>query len=328
MRVHDLKGTDDVIVMRGIGKSYKDLKVLDRIDLHVQRGTIFALLGQNGAGKTTAIRILSTLLKPDAGRARIMGYDVVEQPEEVRKVISLTGQYAAVDELLTGAENMWMMGRLYHLSHADARRRTSELLEQFELTDAAPRIVKTYSGGMRRRLDLALSLIATPPILFLDEPTTGLDPRSRMTMWKIITDLVASGVTVFLTTQYLEEADQLADKIAMIHHGKIIVEGKTEQLKQQVGQERLELAFANHQQFEKARTVLEGQIFHNDEQKHIISVVIDGSPRQLKYILDQMEQGTVEVDSFFLRKPTLDDVFLTITGGQTLEMREGEESHV
>ena len=328
MRADDFRETEAAIIMSGIEKSFKDFKVLDRIDLHVQRGIVFALLGPNGAGKTTAIRILSTLLKPDAGRARIMGYDVVEQPEEVRKVISLTGQYAAVDELLTGAENMWMMGRLYHLSPADGRRRTSELLEQFDLTDAAHRIVKTYSGGMRRRLDLAISLIATPPILFLDEPTTGLDPRSRLTMWKIITDLVTSGVTIFLTTQYLEEADQLADQIAVIDRGRIIAEGTVEQLKQQVGKERVELVFANHQQFEKARTVLGGQIVQNEEQKQIISVVIDGSPRHLKYILDQIEQATLEVAGFSLRKPTLDDVFLSLTGRQTLEIKEGEEYHV
>ena len=324
MKAHDFRGTD-AIVMSKVEKSYQTLKVLDRIDLNVQRGTIFALLGQNGAGKTTAIRILSTLLKPDAGRATIMGYDVVKHPEEVRKFISLTGQYAAVDELLTGAENMLMMGRLYHLSHADARRRTTELLEQFGLMDAAQRIVKTYSGGMRRRLDLAISLIATPPILFLDEPTTGLDPRSRLTMWKLITDLLTSGVTVFLTTQYLEEADQLADKIAVIDHGRIVAEGTAQQLKQQVGRERVELTFPHHQHFQKACRALERQVVHSDEQKNMLSIVVDGSPRQLKAILDRLEQAAVEVDALSLRKPTLDDVFLTITGRQALEIREGEE---
>jgi ABC-2 type transport system ATP-binding protein len=327
MRVSDFRGTE-VITANGIEKSYKTLKVLDRIDLNVERGTIFALLGQNGAGKTTLIRIFSTLLKPDAGRAMIMDYDVARQPEEVRKVISLTGQYAAVDELLTGAENMLMMGRLYHLGHADARRRTEELLEQFELTNAAQRIVKTYSGGMRRRLDLALSLIATPSILFLDEPTTGLDPRSRKMMWRLITDLVASGVTVFLTTQYLEEADELADKIAVIDGGKIIAQGTAEQLKQQVGRERLELTFASSHQFERARTVLNGQNLRNDEQKQLISVVFDGSPRHLKSILDQMEQAAIEVENLSVRKPTLDDVFLTLTGQRkTLEVVERENSH-
>ena len=324
MRTYESRTTDNVITVEGIEKSFKQLKVLNRIDLNVQRGTVFALLGQNGAGKTTVIRILSTLLKPDAGRATIMGRDIVAQPEEVRKVVSLTGQYAAVDELLTGAENMWMMGRLYHLSHADARRRAVELLEQFDLADAAHRVVRTYSGGMRRRLDLALSLIATPPILFLDEPTTGLDPRSRMMMWKQITDLVAAGVTVFLTTQYLEEADQLADKIAVIEEGRIIAEGTSERLKQQVGKERLEVAFTEHHRFEKAYSLLGGQIVHNDEQKYMISIVTDGTPRHLKHILDQMEQAGVEVDSLSMRKPTLDDVFLTLTGKKSqLEFKEG-----
>lgn len=334
MRAYDSRGTDNVISTSGIEKSFKQLKVLDGLNLNVQKGTVFALLGQNGAGKTTTIRILSTLLKPDAGRATIMGFDVVAQPEEVRKMISLTGQYAAVDELLTGEENLHMMGRLYHLSRADVRRRTTELLEQFDLVDAARRMVKTYSGGMRRRLDLAVSLIAAPPVLFLDEPTTGLDPRSRLAMWEMITELLASGVTVFLTTQYLEEADRLADKIGVIDGGKIIAEGTPETLKQQVGKERLELTFAQDQEFEKARRVLDGQVIYHDEQKGLLSVVIDGSPRQIKHILDQMEQAAVEVDSLSLRKPTLDDVFLALTGLQaTLEVnggtgvQEGGKSH-
>jgi ABC-2 type transport system ATP-binding protein len=312
--------------VRGLEKSFKQLKVLDGIDLNVQQATIFALLGPNGAGKTTTIRILSTLLQPDAGGATIMGHDVVKQPEEVRKVISLTGQYAAVDELLTGEENMLMMGRLYHLSPADARRRTRDLLEQFELVVAARRIVKTYSGGMRRRLDLAISLISAPPVLFLDEPTTGLDPRSRLMMWQLISDLVASGVTVFLTTQYLEEADQLADKIAVIDSGKIIAEGTAEELKRQVGEDRLELAFADIRDFEKARSILDGEALSLDEQKGILSVATDGSPRNLKVILDQLEQAAVEVDSLSLRKPTLDDVFLTLTGQSgSLKGSDGEK---
>ena len=326
MRAYDIRGKENVITTSHLEKSFKKLKVLDGIDLNVQRGTVFALLGQNGAGKTTTIRILSTLLKPDAGQATIMGFDVLKQPGEVRKVISLTGQYTAVDELLTGEENMLMMGTLYHLSQADIRRRTTELLEQFDLAESARRIVKTYSGGMRRRLDLAISLISTPPILFLDEPTTGLDPRSRLTMWKFIANLVASGVTVFLTTQYLEEADQLADKIAVIDGGKIIAEGTAEQLKQQVGKERLELAFAQGDAFQEARRVLGGQILQNDEQKKILSVTIDGSPRQLKVILDQLDQSSIEVESLALRKPTLDDVFLALTGRNgSLEIKEREK---
>ena len=326
MRSYEIRGEDSVITARGIEKSFKGLKVLDGIDLNVQKGTVFALLGPNGAGKTTTIRILSTLLKPDAGRATIMGFDVVERPKEIRKVISVIGQFAAVDELLTGEENMLMMGRLYHLSHTDARRRTAELLEQFDLADAARRIVKTYSGGMRRRLDLAISLIAAPPVLFLDEPTTGLDPRSRLTMWKIITDLVTSGVTVFLTTQYLEEADQLADRIAVIDGGKIIAEGTAAELKRQVGKERLELAFAHDQEFQKARNVLGEQVLQHDEQRSILSVGIDGGARQLKSILDQMEEAAVQVDTISLRKPTLEDVFLTLTAqSSSLPVNAGEK---
>jgi ABC-2 type transport system ATP-binding protein len=340
MKSYDLRGKDGVITTRGIEKSFQHLKVLGGLDLNVHKGTVFALLGQNGAGKTTVIRILSTLLKPDAGRATILGYDVAEQPEEVRKVISLTGQFAAVDELLTGEENLLMIGRLYHLSRADARRRSAELLEQFDLADAARRIVKTYSGGMRRRLDLALSLIAAPPVLFLDEPTTGLDLRSRLVMWQMITSLLSSGVTVFLTTQYLEEADRLADRIAVLDGGKIIAEGTPEELKQQVGKERLELVFAQDNEFEKARRVLDGKVIHFDEQKRLLSIAIDGNPRQIKSILDQMEQAALEVEGFSLRKPTLDDVFLILTGRQaTVEgnvgtgapggsgVPQGEKSH-
>jgi ABC-2 type transport system ATP-binding protein len=301
--------------------------VLDGIDLNVQKGTLFALLGPNGAGKTTMVRILSTLLKPDDGHATIASYDVVNEPAKVRSVISLTGQYVAVDELLTGEENMLMMGRLYHLSHADTRRRTAELLQHFDLADAAKRIVKTYSGGMRRRLDLAISLIAAPPIIFLDEPTTGLDPRSRMAMWDIIKQLLASGVTIFLTTQYLEEADQLANKIAVIDGGKTIAEGTADELKQRVGKERLELVLTRDSDFEKAREVIGGQVLYHDEQKRSISIAIDGSAKQLKQILDHMEQVKIEVETVSLDKPTLDDVFLTLTGRQATKEVEEEDSN-
>lgn len=318
---------EHVVTVKGIEKSYKQLKVLDGIDLNVQKGTVFALLGPNGAGKTTIIRILSTLLKPDRGQAIIMGFDVLQQPEEVRKVISLTGQYAAVDELLTGEENMLMMGRLYHLSQRDTRRRTTELLKQFNLADAAQRIVKTYSGGMRRRLDLAISLIAAPPVLFLDEPTTGLDPRSRQTMWMLIKDLVASGVTVFLTTQYLEEADQLADQIAVMDGGKIVAEGTPQGLKQKIGTERLELTFRDHVAFEKACHVLGEQVIQHDPQKNVLDVAVDGTSGHLRSVLEQVERADVEVDSIYLRKPTLDDVFLTLTGqNAVLENETGETS--
>jgi ABC-2 type transport system ATP-binding protein len=317
--------TDSAISARGLEKSYGPIKVLDGIDLQVQQGTVFALLGQNGAGKTTTIRILATLIKADAGTATVMGYDVVKQAGDVRGAISLTGQYAAVDELLTGEENMRMIGRLYHLSHADARRRTAELLERFDLGDAARRVVRTYSGGMRRRLDLAISLIARPPVLFLDEPTTGLDPRSRLTMWEMIGGLVAEGTTVFLTTQYLEEADALADRIAVMEGGRIAAEGTPEELKARVGRERVELSFADTHDFEKARQVLEGQVVQHDPGKSLLSVATDGSPRQLRGILDQVERASLEIESVSLRKPTLDDVFLTLTGKTT--SAEGETRH-
>jgi ABC-2 type transport system ATP-binding protein len=319
--------TDTVIYARGIRKSFKDVRVLEGIDLHVQKGTLFALLGPNGAGKTTMVQILATLLKPDTGSATIAGYDVVREPEKVRGVMSLTGQYAAVDELLTGEENMLMMGRLYHLGHADSRRRTRELLAYFDLADAAKRLAKTYSGGMRRRLDLAISLIAAPPIIFLDEPTTGLDPRSRLAMWAIIKRLLASGITILLTTQYLEEADQLADTIAVIDGGKIIAEGTADALKRQMGTERLELVLACAHDLERARDLIDGEIVQHDQQRHSISVAIDGSARQIKRILDQMEQANIDIETLALRKPTLDDVFLTLTGKQTATTIEEGATH-
>jgi ABC-2 type transport system ATP-binding protein len=319
--------TDTVIYARGIRKSFKDVRVLEGIDLHVQKGTLFALLGPNGAGKTTMVQILATLLKPDTGSATIAGYDVVREPEKVRGVMSLTGQYAAVDELLTGEENMLMMGRLYHLGHADSRRRTRELLAYFDLADAAKRLAKTYSGGMRRRLDLAISLIAAPPIIFLDEPTTGLDPRSRLAMWAIIKRLLASGITILLTTQYLEEADQLADTIAVIDGGKIIAEGTADALKRQIGTERLELVLACAHDLERARDLIDGEIVQHDQQRHSISVAIDGSARQIKRILDQMEQANIDIETLALRKPTLDDVFLSLTGKQTATTIEEGATH-
>ena len=231
----------DAIVIEQLTKSFKDLKVLEGINLVVPKGKIIALLGPNGAGKTTAIRILSTLLKPDGGRALIEGYDVVKDPKKVRSLIGLTGQYAAVDEYLNAKENLYMMGQLYHLDRGFIKKRMKELLEQFDLMEAAGRPVKTYSGGMRRRLDLALSLIATPPVLFLDEPTTGLDPHSRLLMWDIIKKLMERGTTILLTTQYLDEADKLADQIAVLDKGKIIAQGTPAELKARVGQERIEI---------------------------------------------------------------------------------------
>jgi ABC-2 type transport system ATP-binding protein len=249
--------TDEyAIEVTNVTKSYGDLKVLKGIDLKVRRGSVMALLGPNGAGKTTIVKILSTLLQADSGSAHIEGHDVTSEADAVRGVIGLTGQYAAIDEYLSGRENLNMMGRLYHLSKKDARRRTEELLKQFDLVEAADRPAKTYSGGMGRRLDLAASLIAAPPILFLDEPTTGLDPRSRITMWDIITGLVAAGSTILLTTQYLEEADQLADQIAVLDGGKIIAQGTADELKDKVGKERIEFSFATDEDFKGALKAL------------------------------------------------------------------------
>lgn len=300
------------IVVKAVRKSYGKLKVLDGVDLKVKRGTILALLGPNGAGKTTTVKILSTLLKADSGNASIEGFDVVKDADEVRARIGLTGQYAAVDEFLSGRENLRMMGRLYHLSRKDAKRRTEALLEQFELKEAADRPAKTYSGGMRRRLDLASSLIASPNVMFLDEPTTGLDPRSRMAVWDIVEKLAKSGTTILLTTQYMEEADRLADRVAVIDGGKVIAEGTTAELKDRVGKERVELEFATDAYFKKAMEVLDKA--QGDPERRLISLANDGGTKKLKTVLETLEAARVKVESLSLHKPTLDDVFLQLTG--------------
>ena len=315
---------DNAIVVSELTKSFKKLKVLEGINLTVQRGTILALLGPNGAGKTTTIRILSTLLQPDGGTATINGFDVATDAHQVRQSIGLTGQYAAVDEYLTGVENLVMMGRLYHLSKADAKRRAQELLEQFDLVEAAGRRVKTYSGGMRRRLDLAASLIATPPILFLDEPTTGLDPRSRLLMWDIIKKLVAGNTTILLTTQYLDEADQLADRIAVLDNGKIIAEGTSDELKGRVGKERLELGLKTQTDFEKAVQLLGIEAAQTDEKHRVITIATEGSVSEVKRLLDRMEQSQVEIETLSLHNPTLDDVFMKLTGHKAEEEKTEE----
>jgi ABC-2 type transport system ATP-binding protein len=314
-----MASTDNTIVVEKLTKSFKKLKVLKGVDLTVQRGTVSALLGPNGAGKTTMIRIMSTLLLPDSGKVLIDGHNVVEKPEKVRSIIGLTGQYAAVDEYLTGAENMEMMGRLYRLSITDAKARAQELLKKFQLDEAAKRVVKTYSGGMRRRLDLAISLIATPPIIFLDEPTTGLDPRSRLTMWEIIDQLVKEeGVTILLTTQYMEEADRLADKITVIDQGKVIAEGTSDQLKQKIGNERLELTIAKSSNFETVKALVKEEVV-KDSEKRTLVVPLTNGVSEVKQILDQMSSANVEIESLSLHKPTLDDVFLTLTGHSVTE---------
>ncbi|MDP4219863.1 MAG: ATP-binding cassette domain-containing protein [Bacteroidota bacterium] len=315
---------NDPIIARGLKKSFKNVDVLDGIDLRVERGTVLALLGPNGAGKTTTIRILSTLLPPDGGQALVNGFDVVREAKQVRRSIGLTGQYAAVDEYLTGRENLEMMGKLYHLSSNDSKRRAIQLLEEFDLSEAANRIAKTYSGGMRRRLDLALSLVATPPILFLDEPTTGLDPRSRLAIWDRIEKLVYDGTTILLTTQYLDEADKLADRIVVIDHGRVIAEGTSNELKSNVGNERLELVLPTEEEVRKTIEALRTEVLRQEDNR-TITVAVDGSITHVKKILDLLQNSAIEVESFTLHKPTLDDVFLQLTGHEATAAETEED---
>ncbi len=312
------------IQVKGLTKSYGDNQVLRGINLNVEQGTMLALLGPNGAGKTTTVRILSTLLKFDKGNVTVAGYDVAEEANKVRSVIGLTGQSAAVDELLTGRENLIMMGRLYRLTKASATERAAQLLEEFDLVEAADRPSKTYSGGMRRRLDLAVSLIATPPIIFLDEPTTGLDPRSRLAMWDIIKKLMENGTTILLTTQYLEEADQLADQIVVIDGGKVIAEGTASELKRKIGEDRLELTFKNHKTLEAAQKALTKVKFDVNEQQISLSLNIGDINRDVKDVLDQLAKAKVAIALMEVHKPTLDDVFLSLTGKQKTKKEEAK----
>ncbi|MGV9295260.1 MULTISPECIES: ATP-binding cassette domain-containing protein [Amycolatopsis] len=299
--------TGYAIEARGLRKSYGDVDVLESVDLSVERGTMFALLGPNGAGKTTTVRILSTLLEADGGTVTVNGHDVAKRTRKVREQIGLTGQNTAVDELLTGRENLEMMGRLFHLPIARAKERATELLAQFDLEEAASRPVKTYSGGMRRRLDLAISLITSPPVLFLDEPTTGLDPRSRSAMWDAIRKLLDGGTTVLLTTQYLDEADQLADRIAVIDKGRVVAEGTATELKRRVGTERLKLTFASVAEAGRAQQITGGVLL--DET---VSVPID-HPGQVRATLNRVADAGLEPAGIELSEPTLDDVFHTLT---------------
>ena len=306
---------DAAVQAEGLVKEFGDVKALDGIDLTVERGQVVGLLGPNGAGKTTTVRILSTLLQPTAGRATVAGFDVVTQPDDVRRAIGLTGQYAAVDEYLTGRENLRMFGDLYHLAPKYVKERSAELLEWFDLTDAADRPAKTYSGGMRRRLDLASSLIAHPSILFLDEPTTGLDPRSRLGLWGVIENLVKEGTTVLLTTQYLEEADQLAEDIVVIDHGKVIAHGTSEQLKDQIGGDRVEVTVVDPDAVGRAADALRG-VGNGDpliEELKVSAPVAGGSTVLVDAIRALDAQG-VAVSDLQLRRPTLDDVFMSLTG--------------
>lgn len=311
--------TDYAIVAKGIKKSFGELKVLSGIDLKVRRGSILALLGPNGAGKTTTIRILSTLLPPDAGQALVNGYNVESQSDEVRASIGLTGQFAAVDEYLTGLENLLMIGRLYRLSTPDTKQRAEELLEQFDLVEAGKRPVRTYSGGMRRRLDLAMSLIALPPIIFLDEPTTGLDPRSRLAMWEMIKQLAAHGITILLTTQTMDEADYLADRIVVIDGGKVIAEGTANELKAKAGSDRLEFGIGDKSSLEKAQKLIGGDAQQSDSENRTISIASKGGARQAKQLLQKLEDAGIDVETISLHRPALDDVFLSLTGHTATE---------
>lgn len=316
---------DHVIITSGLTKSFGNNHVLQGIDLKVERGTMLALLGPNGAGKTTTVKILSTLLKADGGVVTIEGFDVRKDADKVRTVIGLTGQSAAVDELLTGRENLVMMGRLYRLTPASAKARAQELLEDFDLLKAAERPVKTYSGGMRRRLDLAVSLIATPPVIFLDEPTTGLDPRSRLAMWDIINKLKEQGTTILLTTQYLEEADQLADRIVVIDGGKVIAEGTATELKSKVGKDRLELVFADAKNQEAAKGALDSAVVDSNDKEHSVTLVINDTNRDVKVALEKLSDAGVSLKSLNVHQPTLDDVFLSLTGKQKAAEETEEE---
>jgi ABC-2 type transport system ATP-binding protein len=298
----------------GLEKSYGDVEVLSGLDLRVERGVVFALLGPNGAGKTTTVRILATLTRADAGRARVAGLDIVRDRRRVRRRIALTGQYTAVDELQTGEENLRMVARLSGMSGKDARRRAGELLERFDLTDAGRRRTATYSGGMRRRLDLAESLVADPTVIFLDEPTTGLDPRSRQALSEVITGLAGSGVTVFLTTQYLEEADRLAGRIALVDGGRVVAEGTAAELKRRIADQRLDLVLTDLTAYEDVAGILGTRAVRHDPATLTVGVATDGSAAHVRALLDEIDPRSRAVRTFAVHTATLDDVFLALTG--------------
>jgi ABC-2 type transport system ATP-binding protein len=295
----------------GLRKSFGDNTVLDGIDLHVAEGTIFALLGPNGAGKTTTVKILSTLITADGGEVRVAGHDVARDPGAVRAVIGVTGQFSAVDDLLTGLENLILIADLHHLGRAQGRRRAAELLDRFDLAEAATRTAATYSGGMRRRLDLAMTLVRQPRVVFLDEPTAGLDPRSRRTMWQIVRELVADGVTIFLTTQYLAEADQLADRIAVLDHGKLVAEGTADELKRLIPGAYIRLRFADASLLGSAVRGFDGS--SHDDEALTLQIPTDGSVSAIRAVLDRLDALAVDVEELSVHTPDLDDVFLSVT---------------
>jgi ABC-2 type transport system ATP-binding protein len=312
----------------GLVKTFGDVRALDGVDLDVPEGTVLGLLGPNGAGKTTAVRCLTTLLRPDSGNAVVAGIDVLKDPDAVRRNIGLSGQFAAVDEYLTGRENLAMVGRLYQMGRRAAKTRATELLEQFHLTDAADRITKNYSGGMRRRLDLAAALVVRPPVMFMDEPTTGLDPRNRLQLWDVIKDLVSGGTTLLLTTQYLEEADHLAHDIAVVDHGKVIARGTSDELKARTGGQRVEAIVRARELLPEAAAVLGGFGVGEvaaEEHTRRLTVPVSGGPKLLAEVIRELDRRGIELDDVGLRRPTLDDVFLSLTGHMAESGADQEE---
>jgi ABC-2 type transport system ATP-binding protein len=310
--------SNSAIAASGLRKAYKDKIVLDGIDLEVAAGTVFSLLGPNGAGKTTTVNVLTTLIKADGGTARVAGHDVATETKAVRAAIGVTGQFAAVDELLTGQENLQLMADLKRLGSAEAKRVVTDLLERFDLTESAHKLASTYSGGMRRKLDLAMTLVDRPEIIFLDEPTTGLDPRSRRTMWDIIRQLVADGVTIFLTTQYLDEADRLADRIAVRDQGHLVAQGTPSELKHQIPGSHVRVRFAGDLDVETAMRLLPGAT-RDDEDDLTVRVPSDGGAKSVRALLNQLDEQSIEVEDFSVHTPDLDDVFLALTGRASTE---------